>query len=551
MLSFDAFWLPGYTADAETDWWRIEAGGVCARAPRLTVADMEALVARLRVAQRDYLFRLTVEQIADRLGAAINRWLDPFSPYLLQACRLIPAFSGYPEPAVRKGLAGYLASFRTENLRRLLRDELGDPEMLDGFRPRTAAAGQARATGPALVLHSFAGNVPGLPAQSLVAATLVKAATLGKVAAEEPVFASLFARSLADVDAQLAACLALTYWPGSEVALDGSAAAAAFAEADGVVAYGSEPAISAVRARLRPEQHLIAYGHKLSFGLLTREALRRDSIEELVERAAYDVVRFDQQGCLSPHLFYVEEGGEVDALAVGRALGEALARWSSVVPRGRLTPEERGRVADLRRQQEFRAALAGPEEWRLTDDPLQRPENIGGRSRENAWRRADVKPLSSLLGRGWGGAFSDQSAVFGESADDWCVLVEADPAFSASCLNRTVWVKPLAGVAALPDLLAPVRRYLQTAGVAVAPQRLGEVAELLAAAGLDRVCPLGQMGDPLPTWHHDGRFNLLDFLRFTDLEPESGAGRWEFAHPEAGVLGMDRQEMAGEERQHA
>jgi hypothetical protein len=48
------------------------------------------------------------------------------------------------------------------------------------------------------------------------------------------------------------------------------------------------------------------------------------------------------------------------------------------------------------------------------------------------------------------------------------------------------------------------------------------------------------MGDPPVTWHHDGRFNLLDFLRFTDREPETTAGRWEFAHPKQGVLGLER-----------
>lgn len=531
MTTFDAFWLPGYTPSAETAWWTVEASDVVARAPRLTVTDVAALVDRLRCVQRDYLRRLTVEQIAERLGAAVNRWLDPFSPYLHRACRLIPAFTGYPEPAVRKGLAAYLASFRTENLRRLLRDELGDPEMLDGFRSRLAATGWTHATGPALVLHSFAGNMPGLPAQSLVAATLVKAASLGKVAAEEPVFGALFARSLADVDPQLAAGLALTYWPGSEAAVEGSPAAAAFDQADEVVAYGSEQAISAVRRRVGPDRRLIAYGHKLSFGLLTRERLGLAELGDLAERAAYDVARFDQQGCLSPHLFYVEAGGEVDAMRFGQALATALDRWSTVVPRGRLTPEERGRVADLRRQQEFRAALAAP--------PSEAPAE-GQAPADHRDAVVDELPLQQAT-----------RAVFGAPGDDWCVLVEDDPMFSASCLNRTVWVKPLAGVSTLPALLTPVRGYLQTAGVAAEPGRLPTVAALLAEAGVDRVCPLGQMGDPPPTWHHDGRFNLLDFLRFTDLEPESSAGRWEFGRPKAGLLGIAHPVVAKEGDWHA
>ncbi len=53
------------------------------------------------------------------------------------------------------------------------------------------------------------------------------------------------------------------------------------------------------------------------------------------------------------------------------------------------------------------------------------------------------------------------------------------------------------------------------------------------------------MGDPPVTWHHDGRFNVLDFLRFTDLEPPLSAGRWEYAHPHPGVLGMDTREDHG------
>jgi len=484
----DAWWLPGFQPDASAAWWEIPGDGVVARAPRLSDAELAALAARLRAARRDYLSQLTVDAIVARLGAAVNRWLDPFSPYLHLACALIPRFTGYPEPAVRKGLAGYLGSFRAENLRRLLVDELDDPEVLDGFRPRRAGPGLTRAIGPALVVHSFAGNVPGLPAQSLVAATLVKAASLGKVAADEPVFAGLFLRSLADVDPRLAAGLAATYWPGSE-------SAAAFRHADLVVAYGSESTIAAVRASMPAdgdppiERRLIAYGHKLSFGVVARERLSTAALPELAERAAYDVARYDQQGCLSPHLFYVEAGGEFGAAEFASALGTALDRWSNLVPRGRVGGEERARVAEHRRQAEFRVLTRG-------------------------------------------------GAVQGGNQDDWRVLYDPDPAFSASCLNRTIWVKPLRDFSELPDLVAPVRRYVQTAAVAADDSRIVEIADLMAQLGIDRVCPLGQMGDPPVTWHHDGRFNLLDFLRFTDLEPENAAGRWEFSHPDRGVLGQ-------------
>jgi Acyl-CoA reductase (LuxC) len=492
MTALDAWWLPGYQPAPATRWYSLAGpDGLTVRAPCLDRSDLEQLAGRLRRAQADYLGRLGVDQIAERIGWAVNRWLDPFSPYLHRAERHIAAWTGYPPGAIRKGLAGFLATFRTENLRRLLREELGDPEVLDGFRPRPVAAGLTRAIGPGLVAHSFAGNVPGLPAQSLVAALLVKAASLGKVASEEPLFAPLFARSLAEVDPRLGECLALSYWPGGD-----APSATSFELADVVVAYGSEATLDAVRAELPPGRRLIAYGHKLSFGVVGRECLSTtDALPDLADRAAYDVARFDQQGCLSPHLFYVEEGGARPPRAFAEALADALRRWDGVVPRGRLDPAERARTAGARREQQFRISARGGER-------------------------------------------------FGADGDAWAVLYDPDDTFLASCLNRTVWVKPLADAGRLPAVLAPVRRYLQTGGIAFDPDRTVGVAELLAEAGLDRVCPIGQMGDAPATWHHDGRFNLLDFVRFTDLEPAASAGRWEFAHPDEGVLGIGRGRVA-------
>ncbi|MDR0359225.1 MAG: acyl-CoA reductase [bacterium] len=485
----DLAWLPDVEL-GDGGVWELPGEGVVARVPRLTPAGVHEVAERVRAARASFLGSLPADRIAELVGSAVNRWLDPFSPYLAEACRLLPAFTGYPEPAVRKGLGSFLSGYRTENLRRLLEDELGDPEVLDGFRPRRGAAGRWRAHGPDLVVHSFAGNTPGLPAQSLIASLLAKSASLGKVAAGEPVFASLFARSLAEVEPALGACVAVTYWPSSAE----DVAAAAFGEGDAVVAYGADEAIAGVRRLAPPRARFIEYGHRVSLGVLCRERLGRADTTDLAERAAYDVARFDQQGCLSPHLLYVEEGGEADAGAFAEALAGALERWSRTVPRGRLTAEERARVAEVLREHEFRSAAGG-----------------------------------GAVHRG----------------DEWAVLVDRSPAFAPSCLNRVVWVKPVPDAAALGDLLAPIRGHLQTVGLAAGPDREAAVAEVLGACGADRVCPLGQMGDPLPTWHHDGRPPLLDLLRFTDLDPELPGGRWELAHPEAGVLGRTPPRVAG------
>jgi hypothetical protein len=325
-----------------------------------------------------------------------------------------------------------------------------------------------------------------LPAQSLIASLLVKSASFGKVASEEPLFATLLAESIAEVDADLAACLAVGYWRGGDAEME----SVAFQQAEAVIAYGGERAIEAVRGRVPAGTRCIAYGHKLSFGVIGREALMADRLAETLRRAAYDVVKYDQQGCLSPHVLYVERGGETSPRDLARALAESLGQYAEQVPRGRLTLEESTSLLQLRQRYELRQSLDASSE-ELFDAP---------------------------------------QAV---------VLYDEDPRFEASCLNRAVFVKPVDDVVEdVPRLAAGVRRYLQSCGVAASASRTRELASKLGALGLDRVCPLGRMGDVAATWHHDGRFNLLELLRWTDLEPDASAGRWEFEHPELGLYGQ-------------
>ena len=481
----------GWIHGAEVARWEPLAGGV--EVPRLTVAGLEGLAERLLEARAAYLAELPLERVVTLLDRVANRWLDPASPYRREAEERLPDITGYSEPAVRKGLASFLSLLRRANLERLIEQELPDPGVLDGFRPQARGGGSARAYGPRLTVHVWSGNVPGLPAQSLVNALLVKSACLGKVASEEPLFASLLAESIAEVDQRLADCLAVVWWPGGEEELE----RAAFSRAEAVIAYGSELAMAAIRRRVPDRARLVEYGHKLSFGAVAREALASGAADETAQRAAYDVAKYDQQGCLSPHLLYVERGAATSPCDFAELLGRALAGWEDAVPRGRLTLEESASAAGLRQRYELRQAAG--------------------------------EPVAAIQG----GA--------------WAVLYDEDPAFQASCLNRTVFVKPVDDLAALPALLAPVQRWLQTCGLAAPPERMEGLAGELGQLGIDRVCPLGRMADVSPEWRHDGRFNLLELLRWTVLEPEGSAGRWEFAHPDLGLYGLAGPESATEE----
>ena len=65
----------------------------------------------------------------------------------------------------------------------------------------------------------------------------------------------------------------------------------------------------------------------------------------IVERAAADVAAWNQMGCLSPHLIYVEEGGDLSAEQFAEALAKEMERREAAEPRGELPVESAAAIA--------------------------------------------------------------------------------------------------------------------------------------------------------------------------------------------------------------
>jgi hypothetical protein len=302
---------------------------------------------------------------------------------------------------------------------------------------------------------------------SLVRALLVKSASLAKTAAREPVLAPLFARALAEADPDLGECMAVTYWAGGDVASE----RAATQNAEAVVFYGGADPAREIRERLPPGVTLIEHGPRISFGIVMGEALSdRASASVLAASVARATATFDQQGCVSPQLVYVEDGAAVSAREFAALMAEALQAEAVSLPRGPLSPAEAAAIHDLRASAEFRA-IAGE----------------------------DVD-------------------VFGSRDTSATVIFEANTAFAASPLNRVLRIKPIADIGLLPGLLTPARHLLQTAAVAGPPGRIEALAPRLVAVGVTRITSFAEMPFPPPFWHHDGRGPLGELLRWADLE---------------------------------
>lgn len=425
--------------------------------PELLTRQFQALGA----ARDRHLAKRPVGEIVEVVDRVAGRFQDPVDPLRRTAEAMLPEATGFSPPMVGHVLDRMAADWRAERSWALLRAEFGDPGVLDGFRPRSNSPGLTRAWGPRLSFQVWSGNVPGVAVTALVRTLLVKSATFGKPAAGEPLLAALFARGIAEVDPELGSCIAVAHWPGGDDALTG----AALTHADAVVVYGGAETVAALRARTPARARFLPYGHRLSFGVVGREAAHRDT----AGRAAGDVALFDQQGCVSPQLFYVEEGGEAAPQAWAQLLAEAMAEQEAHLPRGAISPGEAAAIQQLRGAAEFAP---------------------GG--------EVHTSPGGTA----------------------WTVLWDPDPAFYATCLNRTVRVKPVGDLLEVPRLVHQIAPLLQSVGVAADPERSRRLADALGSAGASRVVPIGRMAWPPPEWHHDGRPPLADLVRWCDWEGE-------------------------------
>ena len=461
--------LPGLSGQ-EVEWHALSFGTAGqrleVRVPLLTPAQLRAMVRHVREASARHLKTLSVSEIIAIVERAIARLLNPQDPVRREAERLLPLTSGFDAEMVRLGLHGFAQTFRAPQLHRFVAEDFANPKLLDEFQP-AMKGGFVRAFGPELLVHSWAGNVPALPLWSLVCGLLVKAGTIGKLPSAEPVFATLFARLLAQVHPPLADCIAITWWPGG----DAASAQALFAEADTVLAYGGNEAIAQVRAQVPVTTRFLGYGHKLGFGLVARAALDAQRGPATARLAAHDIVRYEQQGCYSPHHFYVERGARVAPRDFALHLAAELANLQRRFPRRALALEDATAVFGWRQAAELQAMGDAGCELFGADDA--------------AWTVACSDSAQPLAPTGGG---------------------------------RGIHVSAVDALEDVVPLVAPHARFLQTAGIAAPPDQLHRLAESLGRVGVTRIAALGAMTSPEAGWHHDGRFNLLDLVRMVEIE---------------------------------
>jgi hypothetical protein len=415
-----------------------------------------------------YLQERTTASIVRTIASISSNWLDAEYPFRQQALAEGPTATGFSAQTLAHGLDTLFSSLTADRLNSLLVQDLGHADRLD--RPAQNGCDRefsraAIVTGPELLTHITGGVLPNPVITGITFGLLTRSAQFVKCATGTSFLPRLFAHSLYASEPKLASCLEIAEWRGGDALLED----ALFAESDCVCAMGSDQTIASLRPRVRGK--FLGHGHRVSFGYLTRESVSGFNLSKLVQRAAADVAAWDQLGCLSPHVFYVETGGAVTPEQFAAKLAAELATLEQTRPRGPVLTETAAAITTRRSFYEVRASAS-----------------------------ADTRLWASA----------------GSTA--WTVVFEADPAFAPSCLHRFIHVKAAPSLADALRAADRVHGRVSTVALAAAEDRAQNMVRDLARWGVIRVCAVGDMQNPPITWRHDGRPSLGDLVTWTDWE---------------------------------
>lgn len=259
----------------------------------------------------------TLEERASWLVRAAER-LKPNGPLGRVARRELPDETGLSEEMVAWGLETTVGDIRLGGLIKLAGDAL-----------RAAGPG---ATPASLVTVVLAGNVFAASVRAVFVPLLLGSPVLIKASSSETRFPRLLERALGIANPTLGHAAAVVSFPGGSAQHE----AAMHSLADVVSVFGGDETVNAVTVQVPENVGVIGHGHGISVAYCGSEARAPDRVQDIVSGLALDVAAYDQRGCLSPQLIYIEDQDGRSMHSFASKLSNALDDVNQTLPRGPL-----------------------------------------------------------------------------------------------------------------------------------------------------------------------------------------------------------------------
>jgi hypothetical protein len=420
--------MSGAADVSETHLRQPDHSGLCA-------SDIASAAGRLRAG---YRIAPDPSRTADVLSRAVALWTDRNYPRRRDAIAQIARQAGYSVALLDASLDALLKPFSHAALSSLA----------------AQVSNSARPDRPRVLGFIMAGNVAGAGMHEIAIGLIAGAGLIVKTASTEPVFFDEFARTLSELDREVASRIVVFNWSRARVDLTTSIAA----HCDRVVAYGDDATIES----FHNIPAAIGFGSRVSCAVVARGALVPARINAVAESLARDVALFEQLGCLSPHqTFVVNQSGDA-AREFASRLATALDGLAYSMPPANI--------------------------------PLREAAEITGLRERARWRRISGEPLELFEGLRLGWTVVSEP----ESRRDDHESFKISPGF------RTVYVTGVRDESQVRASLTTASGIVEAVAVAGDDGETRRISAMLAALGISYVSAPGEMQSPPLVWRHGG-----------------------------------------------
>ena len=399
----------------------------------LLASDIASAAVRLRAAQS---VAQDPSRAAGVLSGAIAMWRDRNYPRRRDAIAQVALQAGYSVALLDESLDALLKPFSHAALSSLA----------------TLVSNRGRADRPSVLGFIMAGNVAGAGLHEIAIGLVAGAGLIVKTASTEPIFFDQFARTLADLDREVASRIVVYNW--SRARDDLSAAMAT--GCDRIVAYGDDATIES----LRNNAAVIGFGSRVSGAVVAPGAMVPERIDAVADALARDVALFEQLGCLSLHHVFVVSRDTAAARDFAARIASALARLGDSIP--------------------------------PTKIPLRDAAEIVGVRERARWRRIGGESIY----------------LFEGPRLEWTVVFEpesiGDNSFMVSPGFRTVYVTGVRDEDQVRASLAAASGRIEAIAVAGDDAETRRISAMLDALGVSYVSAPGEMQSPPILWRHGG-----------------------------------------------
>lgn len=434
--------------------------------PNLIADAIETLIDN----QRRYLLTRSTSSIAKALCSLAEDWLHPDYPFRRVVLQEGPDQSGFSQETLARGLDAFFETFTAEAFELWLSQEFGHLQRRDSFvadKFETRAEKRSRFFAHPVIAHFTPGTLPIPALQAMVCGLLVGSSQFLKLSARGSFIPRMFAHSIYQREPKLGACIELACWKGADSPLMPPLVNGV----NLICAAGADETLDSIRGQMPARTSLVRYGTKVSFAYVEKSATSSLTLHRTLEGLADDITAWDQFGCLSPHVVYVQELGETTPERFAQKLAEALELREKREPRGTVSDRALSQIAFARKFYGIRAK-AGP----------------------------GVELFQS------------------EANSAWTVIQDSEIRFQTSCGGRLIYVKSVETLEQALHGAEPIQPLVSTVGIAASEDSKPEIAETLARWGVNRICEVGSMQRPPLHWRHDGRPALGDLVRWVEWE---------------------------------